>query len=799
MKAMKTIRHLFISFLVIVSLNSFSQGTIKGRAIEGVTGRSVEFASVTILSAIDSSLVKGELTDTTGRFELTNLKQGKYILVISSVEYQKVSKGPLLIDFNQELLDMGDVKMITDVKTLQEVIVRGSKPIIEHRVGSIVMNMNNKFFKTSTNALDVLKKAPGLQVKPDGSILMRNTVSPKIFIDGKPSPMNADEINNYLLSLSPEQIESIEIISNPSAIYDAEYKSIIDIHLKRDMNLGWKGMYSSTFTQNTFSSLNNDISLSYKTSKFAYNVKLGYNNRKRLYTNQDNQILSNGDFLTGYTEIPIFQKNFSYNLGIDYSASENQTVGIRLNGYSKDNDNKSNTHTVKLRNNLSIQDLITQNNSKPQGNNVSGTAYYEGKFDKSIISLNTIISSFDNSDYQDIRNNSSNGEFVSAKIGNLKNNILSRSTQVDYSKEIGEGRVEVGGKLAFITTKNNLRYDTLAVVDRQVWNNDARQTNMFTYNEYITAVYLAYGKKINKFSYKVGLRGENTKTNANLQTQDSIVVREYLKWLPSLNFSYTIDDNNSLSIDLSRKLQRPDFSSLNPFTFYINPYQYVVGNPFLLAAVSNTAVINYSYKQLSVSVNLDKNENTISQIPYYDKATNISFFRHENLKGSSTQGLDISYPYSFTKWWKTQNTFGYYLMQSQVYYSEKLYENNSAFYYLQGSQVFSLPKETIFEISYNYSSKALDALYISSSTGSIGLSLQRMFLNKTLNVKLNFNDIFYNYVPKAEFRHPEIYNWNNYQKYDLKAFVLQLNYNFGKSTYKQKQTSSSDEENRAKK
>jgi len=659
--------------------------------------------------------------------------------------------------------------------------------------------MDNKFFKTATNALDVLKKAPGIQIKPDGSILMRNSVSPKIFIDGKPSPMNADEVNNYLTSLNPEQIESIEIISNPSAVYDAEYKSIIDIRLKRDKNLGWKGTYSSTFTKNTFSSFNNNINLNYKTSKFAYNVKLGYNDRKNLYTDKSDQILANGDLLTGYLEIPFIQNNFSYNLGIDYSASKNQNAGIRLNGYLKDNDEKSNTHTVKLRNNLSIQDLITQNNSTPKGNNVSGTAYYEGNFNKSRISANMIISSFKNTDYQDIRNNTSNGEFVSAKIGNLQSNILSRSGQIDYVKEIGKGKFEVGGKLAFITTKNDIRYDTLTGVDRQVLNNDVQQTNMFTYNESITAAYLTYGRKINKFTYKIGLRGENTKTIADLQTKDSVVMREYLKWLPSLNLSYIIDDNNSLSIDLARKLQRPNFESLNPFAFYINPYSYVVGNPFLLASVSNTAIINYTHKELSVSVNVDKIENPISQIPYYDRTTNISFFRYENLKASSSQGLEISYPYSFTKWWKTQNTFGYYLTQSQVYYLGTLYENNSTYYYLQGSQLFTLPEKTIFEISYNYSSKSSDALFSSSSTSSVGLSLQRMFLNKTLNVKLNFNDIFYGYVPKAEFRHPEIYNWTNYQKYDTKAVVLQLIYNFGKSTYKQKQSSSSDEENRAKK
>jgi Outer membrane protein beta-barrel family/CarboxypepD_reg-like domain len=797
MKAINIIMHLLASFLVFVSLNSFSQtGTIKGKAVDGTTNKPVEFASVTILSAVDSSLIKGELTDTTGRFELMNLKQGRYILVISSVEYQKVSKGPFLIDFNQELLDMGEVKMVTDVKTLQEVIVKGSKPIIERRPGSIVMNMDNKFFKTSTSAIDVLKKAPGLQVKPDGSILMRNSVTPKVFIDGKDVPMSASELNNYLSNLRPEEIESIEVINNPSSKYDAQYKGIIDIRLRRDTNLGLSGSYAARYGQNIFSSLRNTLSLTYKTPKVAYSTKLGYVDYGSIYEFEGIQLLPIGQSLLTNTSLPSFSKDLSYFFGVDYSITKNQTLAISLRGFKNTADMNSTSVSNFVMNNTSNKVEQTLN-SKPKNDSYSANLNYDLKLDKGKLSLAGSYANYINKDAQDITNKNTE-RTTSVWKADLNNDYLIRVGQADYSTELAKGKLEIGSKYSSITTNNNLRYDTLA---NSVFVLDANRTNSFIYDENVVAGYVNYSKEFKKISYRLGLRAENTNTIANSITLNQITKREYIKWLPSFGFNYTIDDNQTISLDFSRRLRRPNFDELNPFRFYISAFTYTEGNPFLLPQETNLLTTSYNYKNLSVAFNVGQEINPISQLPFLDAKTNITAFLRRNFDQNFYYSTDISYLLTITKFWRMQNNLNINVNTSKITYLEKVYERTVGSFSLSGSQTFSLPKQIIFDLSYDYNSANGDALFDTKALYSINLGLQKSFFDKQLNVQMNFNDIFYTYVPQISFREPTVYNWNSMQRYGTRRFVLQLSYNFGKSTYKtkQKQNSSADEENRAKK
>lgn len=787
----------YIILLLFVNHIVFSQtGTIKGKAVDGITNRPVEFASVTILSAVDSSLVKGELTDTTGRFELINLKQGKYILVISSVEYQKVSKGPLLIDFNQDLLDMGEVKMVTDVKTLQEVVVRGSKPIIEHKIGSIVMNMDNKFFKTSTNAIDVLNKAPGLQVKPDGSILMRNSVTPKVFIDGKDVPMSASELTNYLSNLRPEEIESIEIINNPSAKYDAQYKGIIDIRLKRDTNLGLSGSLSFRYGQNIYSSLRNNISLTYKTKKIAYSTRLGYADYGNIYEYDGTQVLPNGQSLLTNTSLPSFSKDLAYLFGIDYFVTRNQTLGVTLKGYVNTADMNSTSISSFIMNSDSYK-VGQALNSKPKNDSYSANLNYELKLDKNRLNLAGSYANYVNKDAQDITNKNSE-KTTSVWKADLNNDFLIRVGQADYSTEFGKGKLEIGSKFSSITTNNNLRYDTLANL---IFVLDPSRTNKFVYDENVVAGYINYGKELKKISYRLGIRAENTSTIANSITLNQVTTREYIKWLPSFGINYTIDDNQTISLDFSRKLRRPNFDELNPFRLYISPFTYAEGNPFLLPQETSLLTLSYNNKNLNLGFIIGQDRNQISQLPFLNIKNNITAFLQQNLDENIYGGLTINYPLVITKFWKMQNNVGIYLTQSKVTYLSKFYEKTVGNMTVSGSQIFTLPKQTIFDISYEYSSKSGDALFINNSYYSINLGLQKSFYKNLLNAKLNINDIFYTDVPIISFRDKSVYNWSSTQRYGTRRFVLQLSYSFGKSTYKakQKQNSGADEENRAKK
>jgi outer membrane receptor protein involved in Fe transport len=796
---MKNILCILFLFLSVVTLAQ--QGTIKGKTIDDKTQRGIEFASVALLSANDSSLVKGAMTDTSGVFELSNIKDGTYILVVSSVEYQKVFRGPLLINLQQALLDLGQIKLVTDNKLLQEIVVKGNKALFERKAGAVVMNLDNKLFKTSSNAFDVLGKAPGIQIKADGSILMRNAIVPKVLIDGKVVPMNAEELKNYLNNLRPDEIESIEIINNPSAKYDSEYKGIINIKLKRDKNLGLSGTLSSTLRQHQYGAAFNNLNLTYKTLNFAYTARLGYNRNGSFYGYYANQLLNNGNRLLTENEMPSFRDALSYQLGVDYFISKKQTIGLLMKGYADNAEDLSRTETREISNkdNQSVKTLNTQNNGLPNGRNNSININYDGVFENSQLTIAAAYSKYKNHDEQDIIVNELEKKKQITAIKNNMNNVVDiKSLQADYTISVGKKKWEFGAKYANTTTNNALRFDTLNNVNLYVF--DASRSNEFMYDERISGGYINFSNEFDKWSYQLGVRAEYTQTEANSITLSNITNREYWKWLPSLNVNYTINDNNALALSFTRRLRRPNFYEINPFIFYMGPYTYSVGNPYLIPATTNSLSIGYNYKDLSFTLLGGQDEDNIDQLPFYNAQTNIIAFLRKNFGNSHYGGLEIGYPQTITKWWKMQHNFNLYLNENKVTYLDKTYQATVFNYNLSGSQIFSLPQNYTLDVSYDYSSAGGDATYGWKDQGGVNIAIQKLFLGKKLNAKLGVNDIFYTNIPRV-FSKLDGVVLDSYQKYATRQIRLQLTYNFGSSVYKAKQktNSNADEENRARK
>jgi outer membrane receptor protein involved in Fe transport len=791
---------IYIIWLLLPMSSFAQQGTIRGKAIDNTSQKSVEFASVALLSVKDSSLVKGAMTDSSGVFELSNIKEGTYILTISSVEYQKVFRGPLMVNLQQPLLDLGQVTMVTDNRLLQEVVVSGSKPIFERKTGSIVMNLDSKLFKTSTNSIDVLMKAPGIQVKPDGSILMRNSIIPKVLIDGKVIPMNADELKNYLNNLRPDEIESIEIINTPSAKYDSEYKGIIDIKLKRDKNLGLSGSLSSILRQHQYGAAFNNLNLIYKTSKFAYTARLGYNRNGSFYGYYANQLLNNGNTLSTENEIPSFKNAFSAQVGVDYFLTKKQIIGVLLKTYNDNAEDFSRTNTSEITSKGKIVSILdTRNNGLPNGKNYSANLNYDGTFEHSQLTIAGAYSKYKNHDEQDIMVNDVESQKIRTGIRNNQNNEVEiKSLQLDYTLSSAKKKWEFGMKYANTTTTNGVRFDTLTTRNQYVF--DAGRSNNFIYDEQITGGYINFSNESDKWSYQLGLRAEYTKTQANSITLESITNRDYLKWLPSINVNYTINENQSLAFAFTRRLRRPNFYEINPFIFYMGPYTYSVGNPYLIPSTTNLLSMTYSVKDVSFTLLGGKDEDNIDQLPFYDRNTNIISFLRKNFGDSHYGGLEIGYPQTVTKWWKIQHNFNLYLNENKVAYLDRIYQATVFNYSFNGNQIFSLPKDYTLDLSYDYSSAGGDATYGWKDQGGVNIAIQKLFLSKKLNVKLGVNDIFYTNIPRA-FSKLDGIVLNSYQKYATRQVRLQLTYNFGNSIYKAKQktNSSAEEENRAKK
>ena len=432
-----TMKLLLFKILFLFTIPSFAQrGIIIGKASEKNLNKGIEFANVTLYIAKDSSIVKGVLTDSIGNFELNNLNKGTYILKISSIGFNFFYTNYLTIDLDNSIISLGSLSMEVDQKVLQEVIVNGERPAFERQTDRIVLNVStNSLYKTSVNALDILKKAPNLQVKANGSIVMRGIITPKYLINGKPIQMDEEELKNYLNTLTPDMIESIDIITNPSSKYDSEFKGIIDIKLKNDKTLGWKGNYNCTVLKNEYFSWNNGINLTYKTKKLIFSNQLSYNNGTDIYEFYSNQKLPNKSVLITDTKRPLYNQTTSYQFGIDYSLKEKQSFSILLKGFNSFRSKTSETFITNTNDNQNViyNKTFSKNYSNPRYNNYSANINYEANFDSKQLSIFASIANIHNSEEERIINiNSFNNSLSSEWRTDLNKNIFIRSIQIDF-------------------------------------------------------------------------------------------------------------------------------------------------------------------------------------------------------------------------------------------------------------------------------------------------------------------------------------------------------------------------------
>jgi hypothetical protein len=790
---------LILSLLTIVYFPVHAQSIIKGKAVDNATGSRIGFVAVSLLSKADSSLVKGQIADSSGIFELSGILPGKYILQLSSFGYNSLYKEVGQEKNDGNLVDLGDFLMLQSSKQLNEVIVMGEKPAIQRLADKLVLNVSgNRLFNSAASALDILKKAPGLDVNGDGTIQMLGRITPSIFIDGKSVVMSAEELQNYLASLSPEMIASIEIITNPSARYDGVHKGIIDIKLKRDLTLGWKGNLSTNTQYNDYTYLDNNLLLTYKTKQLTYTARLGYTAGDKIYRYSALQHLANTDIMATNTKVRTGNSNLNFQFGADYNFKKGQQIAIMLRAYHLNRDiNSFNTlHTTDSTAQKQVFSTNSINDAGPKQYNYAANLNYTAHLGKSELEVLSAFVKINNRQNEDIQNkNTVTEHLLDYWKTNLKNDILIRSAQADLSQNRENRKWGAGVRFAFTTTKNDLRYDTLNTA--ALFALDSSRTNNFQYDEYITSAYVSYEGTQNKLTYALSLRTEYTHSIANAFTQQQIIKRNYLTWLPGLSFSFRMNTVKQLNLSYSRRVTRPDFDQLNPFRFYISPLNYRVGNPYLQPSTTDMVSISYTLRAFNGSLFIGRESDPMSRYPEYDRATNILQYLGRNLPYNDFAGIEISAPLSVNTWWKmNHNIRGVYKKEQTPYhgitYAIPIFE-----YTISGSQVFTLPKEITFDISYFYRSLGGNGLYISKPMSSIDLGVQKSWIKGKLSSKINYYDILDTYKVNFIFREKSIINNEMVHWFGNRRVAVTLSYNFGTSTHKGRQSSKDEEERRA--
>ncbi|SJZ60231.1 outer membrane beta-barrel protein [Sediminibacterium ginsengisoli] len=787
-----------ILFFLCHSILLQAQTLIRG-TVTGSNGEPASFAQVSIHTGGDSALLKTTRADTSGRFEFSDMKAGVYLLKVSMLGFHPHS-STLSVYAGNPITDAGMIRLREEEKNLNEVTVRAERAAIRQTALATILQINgNNLFKTSVNVMDILRKAPGISIGPDGALLVSNRNVPALFINGRHVPMSPEESLAYLNGLLPEMIEKIEIISNPPAQYDGQFKAIIDIRLRRDQSLGWKGSVSSSLRRHFYYSADNSLQLSYKTSKTAYHFRTGYVKGDDYYLYTALQQLANTNFMATHTLTRTNNNNLSLEAGADFAISSKQDLSVTFRRYRANRRADSrNTLTFYDPGHINITGRQqTSNLYDPVQANEALNIYYQFRLsEKQRFSILATVSHTGNRRNEDIiiRNAETMQQNSYWKTA-LKNDAHTRSIQADHTLQLGNGHLETGARFAYIRTINDLQYDTLN--NQQVFVHDAFRTNDFNYREYISAVYAAYTYQQNRFDLRVGLRAEHTKTHAGSSAQHDLFERNYLNWLPAISGGYRINNGQRISLAFSQRITRPGFDQLNPFRFYFSPLNYWVGNPYLRPSVTASAQLLYTNKAFSASVTAGREKDLMTRYPEYNRITNELLYLGTNLPYSDFATLEARYSFSVAKWWKISQTAAMNYQKQQMPYLGKTYAIAVADFTLNGSQVFSLPAGITADLTYRYRSNSGNSLYYIRSNGSLDAGIQKAWFNGSLNTVLNAYDLFYTNTARLIFRETEIIN-NRLNHFNAtRRMVFTVAYRFGKSNYKRTERKISDEERRA--
>ncbi|MCW1963277.1 TonB-dependent receptor domain-containing protein [Chryseobacterium viscerum] len=702
----------------------------------------------------------------------------------------------------QEIVKSNVSDSLTQAKSsttnISEVILQSAPRRMKLNNGNLVVSVaGNKDFKTSIHLLDVLRKTPGVTVDQEDGIFIGGRIAPAVLIDGKPVVMSNQELQAYLRSLSPEMVESVEVNTNPSSKYDAEFKGIIDIKLKKNTSLGWKASYNGNVYINKFNYRENTFNTSYHTGKVTYSLQTGYNEGISAYSYQALQRLANTNIMRTHTYQEDFGKVYNIQMGADFRLNDTNRLGINLRGNFRNNDRARNgsLFTTDKSETQTVLNTVSENPTYYLQNNYGITTDYSFQskgFKLSFLGNYLSVKNKQNDDF--INKDQATANLLSYWKSDLINKINIYTAQIDVSQKMDNADLEAGVKYSNSDTQNNIRYDTLSAGNRFVF--DPTRSNVFSYKEKILAGYLAYRQKMGNLQINAGLRFENTNSISNAITVDSVVARKYLKWLPSLSANYTFNKSSELSLSYSRKITRPVFSQLNPFRFYFSPLNYWIGNPYLLPSFTSQIKATYRYKNWITSFTVGKEKDVMTRYPLYNPETNVLEYLGTNLPYRNFAVLETSFPIRITKWWNlTSQITGYYNYEFRPYLDE-VFALNIYNYEVRLNQVFSLPKGFTANIFAGYESKMGNSLYIIKPRYTIDVSVQKSWFDNKLNTKIGFNNLLDSYEQQLEFRHKQIMDNRLTHWWDSSRLVFSLSYNLGSSKYQVKETQKTEEENR---
>ncbi|MEO6524943.1 MAG: outer membrane beta-barrel family protein [Mucilaginibacter sp.] len=774
-------------------------------------GNTMPFATIGLLKAKDSSLVKGAITTENGSYKFERVNQGSYIVRVNVMGYTKTNSKPINVNADATDIKVPVIKLSSSSKALKEVNITSNKPLIERKFDRTIMNVENSVLAAGNSALEILERAPGVTIDKDDNISLKGKQGVTVMLDGKLTYLSSAQLATLLRSTDGNTIQSIEIITNPSAKYDASGNSgIINIKLKKNKMAGTNGSLSLSGGLGTYFKSSESLSLNHKDGKVNIFGSYSHGNRERANNFQLNRLVDSATKTTYFTQHTFMgQKpyNNNYRFGIDYDITKKNTIGFLVNGYFNGEHNYNDNNTL-----IGDQPNVIQSHQYTYSQvDQSYTNFALNLNDKYQIDTAGQELSFD-IDYSKFNNNNNAHydtyfytpagvqQFPPAFIRNQSPSTITINTEkLDYAYPLTKTlKLEAGFKTSNVKTDNDLQAQLLK---SGTWINDTSRTNRFVYNEQIIAGYFNLAKEFKKTSVQVGLRTEHTTSNGDLISRNGVpVIRKYLDLFPSLFINQTLSPKNEVSFSYSRRIDRPGYDDLNPFVFYLDQYTYSQGNPFLNPQYTHSFEFNYTYnKAINVTLSYSHTSDAITEIILTDTLAKSTHQTRLNLQSQNAYNINVYAPYTISKWWNGNvSLITYYINFKSNDLAGGNLDDGKAAFQLKTTQTFLLSKTFKAEVATNYQSPQTYGIYKIEQRYSADAGLSKSFMEKKLNIKFSVSDVFNTNRNRLSSRYQSV-NFDLNQKNESRVGRLTLTYNFGNAKIKMRQHSTnSDEKNRVK-
>lgn len=793
----------FTYFLLALLSVTFSFGqdlSISG-AVRDAEGLPIAFANIILKQAQDSAVVKGVSTNEKGIFVLDKISPDDYVLSVSFIGFTEVHKSISL----QRSTDMGTVTLKESSQQLDEVSILVKRPTLKKEADRLVFTIENTALIEGT-MFEVLKNTPGILVL-DNSIQVKNS-KPTVYINDKKVQLNTEELIQLLEGSSANNIKSVEVITNPSAKYDASSGAVINIVMSKNLITGYRGNVFANFEQGVFPRYNPGTSHFFKNEKIDFFANYSYSQDK-INRDQD-EVVNYYDGTNAIDEIfksnvnrNTWSKTHNFNFNFDYTLNANNTLSFTSNmlvlPYFK---YKINNSTQVLGANEALKYFFNANNfSDDDKYNLGFDLDYIHKFKNpgETLALNAHYTTFDYNRNQNVKSDyfDADGSFLETTAFQTDNhqdtNIY--TAKADYTLPLGDaGNLELGAKGSNIKSSSNItQFDQ--VNGTQII--DPNNTDAFDYDEVIVAGYVNFSKDWDKLNLVTGLRAEQTNVKSNSVLEGSTKTQDYLDWFPTASLSYTVSDQVSIYTNYKKSIQRPNYQNLNPFQFYLNDVNIVTGNPNLQPVIVDHAVIGTSLAQgtYTLEAYYKTYSNTIFELPFQDNVNNILIYTPVNLDKTVEFGFDfITYFYVLENW-SVYFVTSFFNTQDEAEFEGIKIDRDQWSNYSVLSNDFTFLKDKSLNVNFNltYMSKSMSGFREVQDILASELTMSKSVLKNKGSVSLVISDLFntQNFDISSRYLNQ---NSRIYYDQDTRFIKLGFRYKFGNTNLETNQRRKSQQE-----